>query len=257
MIDIHTHILHSIDDGSQDIETSITHLKLMQEYGVKAVFVTPHFMLQYYDFDQQLVLDKIAELQKAAEKENINIKIIPGREIYLDSSLFEKLKSGKMNMGNSNYILVETNMTNFPADLNQHLYDLVRSGLKPIMAHPERYTNIINDPDSAEDLLHKNVLLQINAGSLIGIYGKNVQKAAWFLVDNGLAHFVASDNHCKELDYTLPAAVEMLKQKIDEHTAELLTEINPRKIIDNEPITYFYLEKVVTKKKGFFSKLFS
>lgn len=256
MIDIHTHLLPAVDDGANDLKTSLRQLKIMQDAGVKTVFFTPHFIWQHYDFTQNEVLEKIESLKTATSKENINLELLPGREIYLDSRVIEQIKTTKMNLGNSNYTLVETNMTNFPDNLNENLYQLVRSGLKPILAHPERYSNIIRDPALAEDFLHKNVLLQINAGSLLGFYGKQVQQTAWFLVDNGFAHFLASDNHGNSLQYPLPAACDLIRRRIDDHTVDLLTKINPQKIINNEPITYFYLEKIEKKPSGFFSRFF-
>ncbi len=256
MIDIHTHILHAVDDGSVDLATSIQHLKLMQENSVNTIFLTPHFMRQNYDLRQSIIEDRFQELQQEMDKEEIRIKIILGREVYLDRDIPQEIQNISLMMGNSDYLLVETNMTNFPTDLNEILYHLVRMGKKPIMAHPERYTDIINNHSLAEDLLHHNVYLQINAGSLLGSYGKSVQKTAWFLIDNGFAHFVASDNHCNQPEYTLPAAVELIRKNVDDHTAELLTKINPEKVMNNEPITYFYLERVVQENKGFFSRLF-
>lgn len=256
MIDIHTHILPGVDDGSPDLETSIQHLKMMQNNGVECVFLTSHYMRQYYEIDHQLYKTRFDELQQAVRTENIEIKLIPGREIYLDSSIFPDVDAEILNMGTSDYVLVETNMTSFPSDLNEILYNLVRKGKNPIMAHPERYANIINDPAAAEELLHKNILMQINSGSVLGRYGKNVQKAAWYLIDNGFAHFLASDNHCRELEYDLPEAVEKIKTNIDEYVIELLTEVNPQRILNNEPIPHFYLEKEIPEKKGFFSRFF-
>ena len=116
--------------------------------------------------------------------------------------------------------------------------------------------DIISHPDLAEELLYKNVYLQINAGSLFGNYGKSVQKTAWFLVENGFAHFLASDDHCHRPEYVLPEAWKMISRNIDDHTAKLLTEINPQKMIDNQSIEFFYVTKIVEEKTGFFSKLF-
>jgi protein-tyrosine phosphatase len=106
----------------------------------------------------------------------------------------------------------------------------------------------------AEDFLHRNIYLQINAGSILGLYGQTISKTAWYLIDNGFAHFMASDNHCRTDEYILPIAKEMIHDKIDNYTAELLTKINPQKMLNNEKINYFYLQKQKIEKKGFFER---
>lgn len=255
MIDIHTHILPEVDDGAIDIVSAVKQLKMMSDSGVSAVFLTPHFLPGRYEATNEILQKNLKELRNAITAEAVNIDLIMGREIYLDSVILSRIDNFKPFMGNSKYLLVETNMTDFPSDLNEILYHLVIMGFKPILAHPERYNNIIFDQTLAEDFLHRNVYLQINAASILGYYGKSVQKTAWFLIEQGFAHFLASDNHCRQDFYELPEAIEMIKQNIDDHTADLLTKINPHKIIENEDIEIFYLKKVFVPSTSFWSKI--
>jgi protein-tyrosine phosphatase len=113
----------------------------------------------------------------------------------------------------------------------------------------------MNKPEIAEDFLHRNVYLQINAGSILGLYGNKIAKTAWYLVDNGFAHFIASDNHCKIDEYLLPAALEAIRDNIDDYTANLLSQKNPEKMLNDEKIKYFYLEKQPVEKSGFLKKI--
>lgn len=253
MIDIHTHILPELDDGSSDLETSINQLRIMADSGVKSVFFTPHYIPNFYPTGKLTILDKLHKVQQKVLDEKIPIQLEVGVELFLEANSIEFVEAEELTMGKSRYLLVETNMSGFAADFNDNLFKLLRAGYKPILAHPERYLDIQRKPEVAEDLMHRNVYMQINAGSLLGYYGKQVKKTAWTLLHQGWAHFLASDNHCKSDNYPLDKAYKLVVHKIDDYTAKLLTEINPQKIIENSNINMFYLESSL-KEEGFFSR---
>ncbi len=257
MIDIHTHILPNIDDGSKDLKTSLRQLELMRKNGTMKVVCSPHFLRNTFHNTADKIDKKFKKLQNAVNKENIDIKLVKGVELYLDDKALETIQSERFCIENTDYILVETSMTQFPADLYEILYQLVKAGYKPIMAHPERYGSIINDNDLAEDLMYKNVYLQMNAGSLFGQYGKKVKKTAWNLLEKGYVHFLASDNHCNNNEYNLQKAYEIIAEYIDEFTAKLLTKVNPEKMLKNEIIDYFYLDSMEIEYKNIFHKFIS
>ncbi|MCK4653787.1 MAG: hypothetical protein KAU01_05025 [Candidatus Cloacimonetes bacterium] len=256
MIDIHTHLLHGCDDGSPDIETSLSHLKKMIAAGVSIIVVSPHFIRNTYHNTSEGIEKKFKELKSAIKKEKIPVTLFKAAEVYLDMNSKDIIKSENFTINDTDYVIVETNLTGFPTNLYEILYELVTNGYKPILAHPERYTNIIRNPELSEDIIHRNVYFQLNAGSLLGQYGKSIQKTAWFLLEKGFVHFLASDTHCKSYEYTLPIAVEEIKKNVDKYTAELLTEINPTKMLNNEKIEFFYLDSEVIEKKNFFSRIF-
>lgn len=253
MIDIHTHILPELDDGSSDLDSSINQLRIMADSGVTSVFLTPHYIPNFYPTSKKTILDKLLMVQELVTQDKIPISLEVGTEIFLEANSIDFVESEKLNMGNSRYLLVETNMSGFAADFNDNLFKLLRAGYKPILAHPERYLDIQKNPELAEDLMHRNVYMQINAGSLLGQYGKLVKKTAWTLLHQGWAHFLASDNHCRSDKYPLEKAFKLVASKIDNYTAELLTEINPQKIIENDKINMFYLENS-EKKESFISR---
>jgi len=254
MIDIHTHILPDLDDGSSDISITLEHLKMMSGFGVTSVFFTPHYMPNFYDTCNKTIQEKLNEVQLKIDEEKIPIQLLTGAELLLESNSIALVREENLTMGESKYVLVESNMSGFAADFNDNLFKLLRSGYKPILAHPERYLDIQRKPEMVEDLMHRNVYMQINAGSLLGHYGKQAKKIAWYLLHQGWAHFLASDNHCRFDKYPLEKAVRMVSHKIDDYTSKLLTEVNPQKIIDNENINMFYLESSA-KKETFISRL--
>lgn len=252
MIDIHTHILHNCDDGSDSLELSIEQITNMIDKGVTDIVLTPHYMNSYVQTDAKVIDKQFEKLSEATA--DLKINLYKGGEIFLNPGVGDKIDK-ELCIGDTSYILVETNMSEFTPDIYEILFQLVRKGLRPILAHPERYNYIMNEPDIAEDFLHRNVYLQVNAGSILGFYGHKIAKTAWYLINNGFAHFIASDNHCKIDEYILPAAIEAIRDNIDDYTADLLSQTNPQKMLNNEKIKYFYLKKQLIEKKGFFEKI--
>jgi len=143
------------------------------------------------------------------------------------------------NIADTKYVLVETSFTGFPADLLDILYQLLKKGFQPILAHPERYYDIVNQRSLAEDLLYRNVYLQMNAGSILGFYGKQVQKTAVWLMENHLIHFVASDTHCNSDTYLLQEAYLRIGDHTNQDLVKLLSVDNPKLLMKDQPIEFF------------------
>ena len=252
MIDIHTHIIHNCDDGSNSLKLSIKQIKNMIDKGVTDIVLTPHYMNIYVQTDAKIINKQFKELSEATADLKVNLH--KGGEIFLNPGSNYKIDK-KLCIGNTSYILVETNMGEFTPGIYELLFKLVKKGFRPILAHPERYNYIMNNPEIAEEFMYRNIYLQVNAGSIMGIYGQKIKKTAWILLENGFAHFLASDNHCRTDEYILPLAIKAIRNRIDDYTAELLTQINPKKMLNNEKINYFYLKKQPVKKKGFFENI--
>ncbi len=241
MIDIHTHILPAIDDGSPDLDTSVNTVRIAQEAGISEIVLTPHYLRGSYDNPRPKLLAILPELEKAVAEAGIEMKFHIGTEVMLDNNILDDIRKHDLHLADTKYVLVESSMNGFPGFFIQALYDLVRNGYKPILAHPERYMDIQTNIGMAEDLLYRNVYMQVNAGSLTGGYGNNVERTAWALIENGLAHFLASDNHCRTQNNSMQDAVELINERYDEYTSELFTRINPGKMLRGEEIDYFYL----------------
>ncbi len=249
MIDIHTHVLPGVDDGSPDIETSVASVQAAKDAGISEIVLTPHYLRGSYDNPREKLLKILPGLQKAVKDAGIEMKFHAGAEVMLDTNILDDITQHDLHLADTKYVLVESSMNGFPGFFIQALYDLVRNGYKPILAHPERYMDIQMNLGMAEDLLHRNVYLQINSGSLTGGYGNNVERTAWELIDAGFAHFLASDNHCRSETNSLQEAVALLTERYDAYTAELLTKINPRKMLQGEDIDHFYLSVAEVDKE--------
>jgi protein-tyrosine phosphatase len=255
MIDIHTHILPAVDDGSGSAETSLQQLTLMAQSGVTDVVLTPHYQREGFRIPREERDAKRAALQTGCQAAGLSLTLHHGSEVYLDTSIWRDIEDFELCINDTPFVLVETGMTLFPENLYEVLYYLVRKGYRPILAHPERYRPIYTNPQLAEDFLHRDVYLQINAGSLLGHYGKMPQRCAWQLLEHGHAHFMASDNHCRSGRYPMVEACERIAHRIDDHLPQLLTQINPQKMLNNEDIPFFYMEKHTSAKRSFLQKI--
>jgi protein-tyrosine phosphatase len=259
MIDIHTHILPAVDDGAKDTEISLRCLKTLQESGVTDVFLTPHYIPGEYDNTHEKIEEKCRLLRKSASQEGITVNLHSGVELYLTDAGQQDVDYSSYRLGSSDYILVETAMHGFPINLLDNLYQMVRKGYKPILAHPERYIDIIQNPSLAEDLIYRNVYLQANAGSFFGDFGKASTRAVWSMLQKGFIHFVASDYHCQTQNYPLTVFRDMMTTNYPGFPIDLLINQNPAKIIKNEEIEYLNREVLTsfpkTNAESFFQKI--
>jgi protein-tyrosine phosphatase len=244
MIDLHTHLLVGLDDGAKDFEHALGTLERMIADGVTDAVVTPHFIRGSYETSRSTIDAKLAELREAAAEKQLQINLHPGAEILISPDTVKDVTTQQLVLANGSFVLVECEINSIPPNLLDVLYKLNVKGYRPILAHPERYSPYAEHPSQIEDLVHRNTYLQINAQSLLGGYGRRVAHVAWKLVEDGLAHFVASDTHCHGDNYPLKAAADAITERIDRHTADLLTTINPAKLLAGEEIEYTYVRLI-------------
>ena len=241
MIDTHCHLLPNIDDGSSSFEASLQLLQQMVEDGITHTFLTSHYLPGLYQYDRALYDERFEELQTIVQKEDIHMTLYPGFEVFLNPTTITDIERFNLTLGNSHYVLIECDLNGLPKDFYENVYPLLRNGYRPILAHTERYVSIMHKPHNAKELMEKDIYLQINAGSLLGKYGEKVRQTAWVLLDNGWAHLLGSDSHANEPNNLFPQAIKLIKERIDEHTVQLLTQDFPQMIINDEQIPLFYV----------------
>lgn len=196
MIDIHSHVLPGIDDGADNLETSLEMLKLACEKGIDSIIATPHYHKGNYDNFYEDVVKATENLNLKAYEAGIHIKVLPGQEVFLDKYTPKLYKEGILGgLNNSKFMLVETSMMNMAKDVLDIVYELRLLGVVPILAHPERYKYVIEKPEIINAFIKEGCLFQINTGSINGFFGGNVQKTSERLIKHGICSFVASDAH--------------------------------------------------------------
>lgn len=250
MIDIHSHILPGIDDGSKNMEMSIKMLKMAEAKGTKTIVATPHYMWNMYENYYDEVFALYQKLKIAANDAGINVEILLGQEIMLNKHSLELCKEKKLRgINGTKYMLIEFPMDKLPKDAMDLIYELKLLDIKPIIAHPERYVYIEESSTAINDFIEEDCLFQINVGSLQGLFGKKVQRCAKLLVKEGLANFIASDAH--SLNKRCPGLIEgyriatLIDKKIERRTSKNLELLLSGKDIEMD-------NKKISKKKNLF-----
>lgn len=239
-IDIHSHVLHQIDDGSKTIEQSLEIIKEYKQMGFSDIVLTPHYIEDSkYTLKNKEKIKKINELKELIENENIDINLHTGNEVYITDNILKLLKKDEIStISNSRYILIELPMHNEIANLKEIIFNLLSHDITPIIAHPERYNVIQKNIDYAKELVNQGALLQMNYGSIIGIYGKQAQKTAKKLLKNNTIDFLGTDVHRpnNKIYININKIRKKIKKIIGEDRFIQLTITNPKKIIENSLI---------------------
>ena len=238
MIDFHSHILPNIDDGSKSVEETFELLKEARQAGFNSIISTSHYMENYYEVTASEREIWIKALSENLQKENIDLKLYLGNEIYISENMIELLKTGKATtINNTNYLLFEFPLNAKPLNMYDIIYDLLEYKIIPVLAHPERYSFIQKEPEIIYDLIQKGVLMQANYGSILGLYGEKAQLIVRKFLENDMVHFLGSDVHKKNSIYTkIGQALSEIKLIIGEDKLKELTTINPSLVIENERI---------------------
>lgn len=197
MYDIHCHVLSAIDDGAKDVNDTLEICKNEETQGVKAIVATPHYIDEECEYEIPDMLSQISMVNQQLKDKNIKITVLPGMEIYISYNLVELYESGKIiTLNNKNHMLIELPLyDNMPPYLDDVLFKLRMKDIYPIIAHPERCKYIIEYPNSVYKLIEKGCLIQVNSGSVQGLFGKTVQKTANKLLSHNMVHAIATDNH--------------------------------------------------------------
>lgn len=193
--DMHSHILPGIDDGAKDIEASIGLIKGLMALGYKRFIATPHIISDLHPNTPESIAAAASILQEALEKEGLAVEIGYAAEYMMDGEFEGLMEKGPLLKLADDYVLVETMFMAEPPNLSTVLFDMQTHGYKPIVAHPERYHFVFNKPGKAERMKDRGALLQINALSLTGYYGKNEKHTAIQLLEAGLVDFIGTDIH--------------------------------------------------------------
>ncbi|MBR3972816.1 MAG: hypothetical protein IKJ99_02550 [Oscillospiraceae bacterium] len=240
MIDIHCHILPAFDDGSTSMAESLAMAKMAASSGVSGIVTTPHFPGEPASLWRlKPLLERFQHLESALQKEAIPLKLYLGAEVLcLPQTPAMAERHALPTIGNSDYILVEFDFGESGRYMTQMLDALRVNGYKPVVAHPERYDAVQQNPVLCQYWLERiGCIMQINKGSLLGTFGNRVQKASHFLIDHGLAHLVASDAHSADRRTThMGPARQWLEQHCGPDYAWVLLERNPARLIENRPM---------------------
>lgn len=198
-VDLHSHVLPGLDDGSPSLEESVKMLKLWVELGYKKIITTPHVNHSFYPNTKEKILGQMYHLQDVIEEEGIALELEASGEYQLDDWFIGLLDSGEViPFGEEDYILVELPFLEASFSFEKILDKISDAGYVPILAHPERYNYLAEDFAKYVALKERGLLFQLNMNSLNGSYGRQKQKTAERLIKEGMIDFVGSDAHFVE-----------------------------------------------------------
>lgn len=228
MIDIHTHILHCVDDGSSSVQKSIEIIKDSVNQGITDIILTPHFnRISTSSIDQ--IKQSFFELQEEVKIQNIDVKLYLGQEIYFKHGTRLQLKDKQaLTLADSNYVLLEFEPT-VKVDIPSKVYEVKILGYKPIVAHYERCHHA--SVDDAIEIKQNGGLIQLNANAIVGDSKRSNDKLVKGLFKNDLVDFVASDIHHSRINH-MNKAYSYVCKKYGVAVADKVFINNAKKIIE-------------------------
>lgn len=204
-VDMHSHILPGIDDGSPNLEVSLQLVKALEELGYEKIIASPHIFKELYPNTPATIGFAKDTLLDAMGQQGIRMKLEAGAEYMLDHDFNI---DGDLCLLNEDHILVEMSYLSENPNISQSVFDLQIKGYRPILAHPERYIYYFKDWSVLKSLKDKGCLLQLNLLSIFGYYGKDVKQAAEVLLKEKMYDLAGTDLHHDKHLYHLTAAIK-------------------------------------------------
>lgn len=235
MIDVHSHILPGIDDGSQDIEESLSILNKLKEIGFTDVIITPHYIEgTSYNSNNKEKKELLNELQK-----KVDLNLYLGNEVYIFNDIIEYIEKKEIHtLNGTDYLLMELPFENEISSLDMFIFKLMDRGVKLIIAHPERYAFLQKNPKSIVPLIEQGVIFQSNYASITERYGKEAKKTLIYFLKHNYIHLLGTDIHHQRSSFyeKFPKMKKAIIKIIGKEKWNELTYINPKKVLNNEEI---------------------
>lgn len=239
MIDVHSHIIPGIDDGSRNMEMSLTMAKQSVDAGVTHVVCTPHIHWGVFDNSRADILAGFEKLKDAVEKERIPLSLSWAGEVRIKEIIPQWLANNELpfvgKWKGKPVLLLEMPHSHVPAGLDQLLRWLRSSGIQPLIPHPERNRDVLKMPDKIQWLRNLGCMLQVTAGAITGRFGENIQALSAQMLEADQVDIVASDMHDDiRRPNDMGDAYNAVKDMISEERAEKLFRLTPGNIVASQ-----------------------
>ena len=235
-IDIHCHIIPHVDDGAVSSSQALNMISIAYEHGIRTMIATPHYEVGKYENNQDEIRKNFNKLKDLVYRKYPEFKLYLGNEIYYSYGVVDGLEEGSINkLADSRYVLVEFSPNDKYKYISKSLYELINNGYSPVLAHTERYLEVMGNIDNVKRLVDAGVYIQINAHTIAGKYGRGIRKKVIKLIKNDLVHFIGTDTHSDgHRSPDLDECIKYLEKKMGKEVIENLLINNPNKIITNE-----------------------
>lgn len=257
MFDLHSHMLPGLDDGAADMRQSLAMARMAVEDGIQGVVCTPHWSSGHYENTRLKILQGVENLAEELLNRQIALTVFAGAELRLDASLLNGVRTGKLITINDTgrFVLVELPPFFSHDSLEHFLWQLQLQGITPVISHPERNREFLKNPEALYKLVKRGTLTQLTAASVLGSFGREVQKLSFLLLRHRLCHVLASDAH--ETSFRTPRlkeACRMVAEILGKKSASEMVYETPKKIIDGRDVDT--PEPVPIQKRKLFPRLF-
>ncbi len=195
-VDIHCHLLPGIDDGAKSPEESLAMARMAVADGISTVIVTPHQLGGFAQNHGDAIRERTADLSQLLAEHNIPLTVLPGADVRIEPDMIARIQQGDVLSlaDHRRHVLLELPHEIY-VPLDRLLAELKAAGMVGILSHPERNAGIMANPAIVGPLVDAGCLMQITAGSLLGMFGPQSQNVAERLAIDGLVHFVSTDAH--------------------------------------------------------------
>lgn len=250
MIDLHCHILPGVDDGAETLEDALAMAEKAVQQGITHLLCTPHHNNGKYENDKQLIVHSVALLQKTINQKDIPLILLEGQEIRITGDLLEEIKADRLLYTDlsDTYLLIEFPTGDIPAYSEKILFSLRNEGKTPVIVHPERNIKFREDPNRLIPYLEMGCLAQLTAPSIIGIFGKSIQKTAHEMVEYNLVQMIASDAHgVNKRTFYLKEAYEMIEKIYGRDKVMQMQQV-AKDLVNGDIVDFPSFQKIRKKK---------
>jgi protein-tyrosine phosphatase len=230
-----------MDDGPAKIEESLSMVEIAISEGITSIVATPHFTASgHLDVFLSERDNKLNEITQILTEKGFKIDILKGAELYIDMKFLTFRNLQKLTINGTRYILTELPLMGFPLYTEEFFYRLQFAGFLPIIAHPERNAEVIRNPELLYRLVEAGSLVQINTGSITGVFGASAQKCARSIINRDMAHIVATDAHSdRRRKPEFRFCIKLLNLWFGKAKTEKLVMKNPGDIVKDKDIARY------------------
>ncbi len=196
LADTHVHLLAGLDDGPQSLGEAVAMCRKLVADGTRFATALAHQNPDYPENDAARLRDAAAVLVAELAKENVPLTVVPTGEVMLTETILDDLDSGKVQTvgGHGQFVLVEMPHTAF-YDLRPLSQELAPRGLRMIVAHAERYPELLFDDALTDSFIAAGCLIQVTAGAIADPWNGKVEAAMRHGIRRGAVHVMGSDGH--------------------------------------------------------------
>lgn len=254
IIDLHSHLIPNVDDGAQTIEQSFELARQAVSEGVEHMVLTPHHRNGVYLNRKNDVIRYSKDLQEQYDRAKINLKVYPSQEIRLTEYFLDDLYNDDLLSldGAGKYYLIEFPSERVPSITNEVFQELISAGITPVIAHPERNHELSNNMNRLYEFIDMGCLSQITTSSYSGYYGEKLKENSRQIIENNLAHVLASDvHHLKHRPMNMKVAFNRIIEEFGVETADYFKE-NARNIFNGDQVRVKNPVKVKKARRKWF-----